>query len=106
MSWQSLGSVQLNYWIEPQLLNFEFHSQRIIIKAESAFAQPSWRRAGWTQQVFVFPETGITRSTARRVYLQTQILEFSTISLPSYQLQYMLPGWLPYVTLSFWEEAF
>lgn len=103
--WNFVGSVQLQYWIEPQQLNFQFHSKRIIVRAASPYAQLSWRRAGWIRQIFVFPETGITRSSARRVYLETQILEFNAVSLNQYQVEYTLPGWLRSVNLDFWEEA-
>jgi hypothetical protein len=105
MSFNFVGSSQLNYWLEPQLLSFEFSSRRILVRAESNYAQPSWRYAGWLQQVFIFPETGKATSTARRVFFKSQqIVEFKAVSLANYQLQYMLPGWLPYVTLFFWEQ--
>jgi len=102
MNWQLAYDAQLLFADSPVLISHSFTSNLVIVRAASAAAQPSWKRAGKIYQVFDAPGVGITEGEHETAILGTKLLEFPPIELP-FELKFIFMPWLPSLHLEIWK---
>lgn len=103
MTWQLVHDVNHAFAESPVSIVYEFTNNLIVVRAVSAAAQPSWRRAGNLYQVINFVGIGEAEGETKQVILGTKYIEFDNFTVP-FNLQFAFVPWLPSLRLQIWSK--
>jgi len=105
MTWQQVYTLVGSQMANPVVVSDTFTSPALIVRADSSGALRSWHKAGLLYPVINIPEIGLVKGTRRKINLETQVVEFSFLGGLQYTAEFLIFGWLPDITLTFWEEV-
>ena len=104
MAWQQVFQSLITYSSNPVVINYEFKTTQLIIKASSARAYSSQQQLGWFYGVITVPPIGVTKTRFFSVYMGNQLLDMPWIVNYNYKGEFVLMDWIGNINLTFYED--
>jgi hypothetical protein len=104
MAWQQVFQSSITYSNVPVVINYEFKTTQLIIKATSARAYSPQQQVGWFYGLITVPVAGQTKTRFFSVFMGTQLLDIPWIVGLNYKGEFVLMDWIGNINLIFYED--